>query len=79
MIASICRKKKIVTMEKFEPEIYLKCIEKYKIPVLMTVPPLIQFLLKSDVVQKYDLSSVKEIVCGAAPLRKDLREAIKKK
>ncbi|GJQ76619.1 hypothetical protein Trydic_g15481 [Trypoxylus dichotomus] len=45
----------------------------------VTVPPLVQFLLKSPIVNKYDLSSVREIICGAAPLGKDMAEAIKKK
>lgn len=75
----MCRNRNIIIVDKFEPETYLKCIEKYKIPVLLAVPPLIQFLLKSDIVEKYDLSSVKEIICGAAPLGRDVIEATKKK
>ena len=31
-------------------------------------PPLVLFLAKSPLVKDYDLSSVKNITCGAAPL-----------
>ena len=34
------------------------------------VPPLLDFMAKSPMVEKYDLSSVRLIFCGAAPLSK---------
>ncbi|KRT81440.1 AMP-binding protein, partial [Oryctes borbonicus] len=71
VLISLCRNRRMVILEKFDPETYLKYIEKYKVAFLVTVPPLIQFFLKNPVVDKYDLSSIKEIVCGAAPLGKD--------
>ena len=40
------------------------------------VPPLILFLAKHPLVSKYDLSSIREIGCGAAPLAKELGEAL---
>ena len=40
------------------------------------VPPLALFLLKSPLVDKYDLSTLKDIGCGAAPLGKEMSEAI---
>lgn len=36
------------------------------------VPPLMLFLAKSPLVDRYDLSSIKDIMCGAAPCGKDL-------
>lgn len=40
------------------------------------VPPLALFLLKSPLVDKYDLSSLKDIGCGAAPFGRQMCEAI---
>lgn len=45
----------------------------------MLVPPLMVFLSKHPVVDKYDLSSLKEIWCGAAPLSKETQLAVKKR
>ena len=45
----------------------------------MLVPPLILFLTKSPLVDKYDLSSLKGISCGAAPLSENLELALEKR
>jgi 4-coumarate--CoA ligase len=42
----------------------------------MVVPPVLVFLAKNSIVDKYDLSSVELIMCGAAPLGKDLIEGV---
>lgn len=41
------------------------------------VPPLMVFLAKSPLVSEYDLSSVKVIWSGAAPLSKEVEDAVK--
>lgn len=43
---------------------------------LHCVPPIIVILAKSPLVDKYDLSSVQEIACGAAPLGRDTEEEV---
>ncbi|XP_071447608.1 luciferin 4-monooxygenase-like [Hetaerina americana] len=63
---------KVVVMQHFEADIFLKAIEKYKITTLPLVPPLMVFLSKDPRVERYDLSSVSEILCGAAHLAGDL-------
>lgn len=40
------------------------------------VPPIALFLLKSPLVDKYDLSSLQDIGCGAAPLGSEMSKAI---
>lgn len=52
-------------------------LQKYKINTLHVVPPLMVFLAKSPTVDNYDLSSVKLIACGAAPLSRELAEAVR--
>lgn len=41
------------------------------------VPPLLVFLAKNPIVSKYDLSSLKLIYSGAAPLSRELEDAVK--
>lgn len=55
-------------MDGFKPEVYLKAIQDYKATILNAVPPLVLFLARSPLVDKYDISQVKDIVCGGAPL-----------
>lgn len=64
----------IVSMARFDFEKILKAVEKYKITHLWVVPPVILALAKQSVVKKYDLSSLKSVGSGAAPLGKELME-----
>ncbi|KAB0804141.1 hypothetical protein PPYR_01111 [Photinus pyralis] len=63
---------KVVVISSFKPDIFLDSIQNLKGTQLFLVPPLLQFLLKSPLVNKYDISSVKSIVVGAAPIGNDL-------
>lgn len=65
----------IVTMPRFELEPYLELIQKYKITCINVVPPIVLALAKHPVVDKYDLSSLRFIGSGAAPLGKPLASA----
>ncbi|CAH2056389.1 unnamed protein product, partial [Iphiclides podalirius] len=59
----------MVFLPKFEVDLYLKTLEKYKIGQLTVVPPILVALCKSP--SKYDVSTVQLILCGAAPLYKE--------
>ncbi|KAG9145620.1 hypothetical protein Leryth_026699 [Lithospermum erythrorhizon] len=72
MNAQLQRGNAVVSMSKFELGMILMAIEKYKITHLWVVPPIILALAKNSVVKKYDLSSLREIGSGAAPLGKEL-------
>lgn len=43
------------------------------------MPPLVVFLAKADIVDKYDLSSVQHIYSGAAPLSEEIETLVKKR
>lgn len=43
------------------------------------VPPLAVFLAKHPLVLKYDLSSLHEVWCGAAPLSSEIQKAVTKR
>ncbi|KEH29989.1 putative AMP-dependent synthetase/ligase, AMP-binding enzyme domain-containing protein [Medicago truncatula] len=72
--AQLRRGSTVVSMGRFELEGFLKVIEKYKVTNLWVVPPMILALAKQSVVGKYDVSSLKSIGSGAAPLGKELME-----
>jgi len=43
------------------------------------VPPIVLFLAKHPLVDKYDLSSIEDVTCGAAPMGEGLEEALIKR
>lgn len=61
---------RIVLLPKFEEGLFLSAIENFKITIIFIVPPLMVFLAKHPLVSSFDLSSLKELICGAAPLSK---------
>lgn len=64
----------VVSMGRFELEKILKAVERYRVSHIWVVPPIILALAKNSVVKKYDLSSLRHVGSGAAPLGKDLME-----
>nr|XP_049700525.1 uncharacterized protein LOC110373758 [Helicoverpa armigera] len=66
-----------VYLPKFEVDLYLKTIEKYRAVQLTVVPPVLVAVTKKET--QYDLSSVKMIYSGAAPLHKDTIKAVHEK
>lgn len=69
----------LVIMPRFNPDEYLRLIEKYKPNMLQVVPPIMVMFSKYPKVAEYDLSSVKMVVCGAAPLSQEIEEDVKTK
>ena len=69
----------LVTMLRFDLEQFLELVQKYKITSLNLVPPLVLALAKHPVVDNYDLSSVRIIGSGAAPLGQELEIACAKR
>ncbi|KAI9498552.1 hypothetical protein BDB00DRAFT_968219 [Zychaea mexicana] len=61
----------VVIIPKFELKTYLELVQKYRITLLSIVPPVAVQLAKDPLVLKYDLTSVRIIQCGAAPLGKE--------
>ncbi|CAD5197132.1 unnamed protein product [Musa acuminata subsp. malaccensis] len=64
-------------MPKFEIATMLEGIQRQRVSVAAVVPPLVLALAKNPVVEKYDLTSVRIILSGAAPLGKELEEALR--
>lgn len=58
----------IISIPKFDPVNFLTAIQTYKIETVPIVPPLALFMINHPVVDKFDLSCMKEVVVGAAPI-----------
>src|SRR5688572_11628837 len=65
----------IVTMPRFDLEQFLQIVEKYGVSLAHLVPPIVLALTKSPEVDKYDLSKLKTIFSGAAPLGEQISQA----
>jgi ribosome assembly protein SQT1 len=75
--ASTYRGDQVVVLPKFEINTYLNAIVKYKINTLFLVPPIILLMSKNEeLLNKFDLSSVREIYSGAAPLGKEILQEL---
>lgn len=60
----------VYMMPSFNFEKMLQYVEKFRINSLVAVPPIVVALAKHPSSKKYDLSSIENISCGAAPLGK---------
>lgn len=69
----------ILIMQKFSIVPFLELIQKYKVTIGPFVPPIVLEIAKSPVVDNYDLSSVRTVMSGAAPLGKELEDAVRAK
>ncbi|KAF5708589.1 putative phenylacetyl ligase [Fusarium globosum] len=62
----------IIVMPRFEFEPFLSAVSRFQIHQLPIVPPIvIQMLDRRELCRKYDLSSVRFVYTGAAPLGKE--------
>ena len=57
-----------VYLPRFKPELLLQTIEKYRVTFALLVPSVIMKILGSGLLEKYDLSSLKQIIYGASSM-----------
>jgi acyl-CoA synthetase (AMP-forming)/AMP-acid ligase II len=57
-----------VMLRQFDLEKFLRALEKYQVNVVPAVPPIVLALSASPLVDRYDLSKLEALHCGAAPL-----------
>ncbi|XP_053373732.1 uncharacterized protein LOC123531119 [Mercenaria mercenaria] len=70
---------KIVIMSKFQPDDYLRLIETHKPATLHVVASTMVMLAKDPRSTVYDLSSVRNVICGASPVSKEIQDMVKAK
>ena len=64
-----------ILMADFDPFAAWKIIEDEKITTMMSVPAMLQFMLKTLDKEKNDYSSLRNITCGASPVPEKLIQA----
>ncbi|KAL2545604.1 4-coumarate--CoA ligase 3 [Forsythia ovata] len=67
----------VLLMQKFEIGSLLELIQRHRVSVAAVVPPLVLALAKNPMVDKFDLSSIRMVLSGAAPLGKELEAALR--
>jgi 4-coumarate--CoA ligase len=66
----------VYIMKQFIYRDFLEAIQKFKITHLQVAPPILIMLNKRHETANYDISSVTDILCGAAPLSKELQNDV---
>nr|AAA69580.1 4-coumarate:CoA ligase isoform 2 [Oryza sativa] len=67
----------VALMPRFEMGAMLGAIERWRVTVGAVVPPLVVALAKNPFVERHDLSSIRIVLSGAAPLGKELEDALR--
>ena len=69
----------VVTMPRFDLDQFLSLIEQHRVTLANVVPPIALALAKHPAIDGADLSSLRLIMSGAAPLGAELSEAVAKR
>jgi 4-coumarate--CoA ligase len=69
----------LVVMPAFDLKTFLQTIQEHRITFIYVAPPVIVRLARDKLVSDYDVSSVKMITSGAAPLTRELVDTVHKR
>ncbi len=75
MNASLSEGATVVSLPRFELEGFLQAIQDHRATFTVVVPPIALALARHPVVDNFDLSSLRFLGCGAAPLGVELQQA----
>ena len=65
----------VVTLPQFEFEEFLRTLQNYEINILPAVPPIVLGLARNPLVDRFNLSKLETLHCGAAPLSVEVADA----
>ncbi|MCH8864907.1 MAG: AMP-binding protein [Chloroflexi bacterium] len=65
-----------VHMARFDMEQFLALCSRHRVTMLVTVPPVILLITQVPDIEKYDLSSMRVCISGAAPLSEELQQRL---
>ncbi|GMY05629.1 4-coumarate--coa ligase-like 9 [Fagus crenata] len=74
-LKSVALSEAVVLMERFDLKKMLKAVEEFKVTQVALAPPVVVTMAKTNVTDGYDLNSLEGVVCGAAPIAKDVISA----
>jgi 4-coumarate--CoA ligase len=66
----------VVTLPRFDLELFLKLVQDHRTRQAFIVPPVALALAKHPLVAQYDLSALRHVLSGAAPLGAPLSQAL---
>ncbi|KAJ8617145.1 hypothetical protein MRB53_013331 [Persea americana] len=69
----------ILIMQKFDIVALMELVQRYKVTIAPFVPPIVLAIAKSPEVDRYDLSSIRTVMSGAAPMGKELEDTVRAK
>ncbi len=69
----------VVTMPRFDLPEFLRILQDHRITLAYLVPPIVLALAKHPLVDEFDLSSLRLIFSGAAPLSGDLADEVRQR
>jgi acyl-CoA synthetase (AMP-forming)/AMP-acid ligase II len=69
----------LVTMPRFDMMEFLGLVQKHRVTILPLVPPIVLGLVKHPAVSQFDLTSVRLVFSGAAPLGEEVARALSTK
>jgi acyl-CoA synthetase (AMP-forming)/AMP-acid ligase II len=76
MATSLAHGAPLVVLSRFDLEQALQAIQEYRVTVALVVPPVMNALARHPAVDRYDLSSLRLVASGAAPLGAETEEAV---
>jgi acyl-CoA synthetase (AMP-forming)/AMP-acid ligase II len=77
LLSSIWGGRKLVTLPQFEPEMWLRAVERERVTHAFVVPTMLKRIMDHPNFKNYDLSSLQLITYGAAPMPYEVvRDAI---
>jgi len=79
LLCGLRAKATILLMPKFDINSLLALIHKHKVTIAPVVPPIVLAISKSPDLHKYDLSSIRVLKSGGAPLGKELEDTLRAK
>jgi acyl-CoA synthetase (AMP-forming)/AMP-acid ligase II len=65
----------VVTLPRFELEEFLRVLQDFEINIVPVVPPIVLSLAQTPLIERFDLSKLEIMHCGAAPLSLEVAEA----
>jgi acyl-CoA synthetase (AMP-forming)/AMP-acid ligase II len=75
MAAALWQGATLVTMPRFDLEQFLTILQDYRVTTAAVVPPIMLAMAKHPLVDRFDLSALRFLGSGAAPLGAELEEA----
>ncbi|XP_045807058.1 4-coumarate--CoA ligase 1-like [Trifolium pratense] len=79
LLCGLRAKATILLMPKFDINAFLSLVNKHGVTVAPVVPPIVLAIAKSPDLNKYDLSSIRILKSGGAPLGKELEHTVRTK